>query len=449
MSSGVCIKVVYHDDGCGLLNMGFILGLFKRYKSYLVVFAFTVVGHGLGFGREVSVAYLFGASSVSDGLLVGLAPISLLIGLIGMAYANAAMSQIKTPDNHEMIHLSFFPVIFSALVIALVFLFFNQIIVSVIAPGLIGEGKTLAEQVVLYSSVGAGLGFVYYWFRGIRHLEGHFTRASMAELMPNIGILIGIFVLYKIIGLTGIALGITLGYLLQLCFVFDRRKINFSVLSHAGLADAKMKTIYKNALFGALGMSGVIIDLFVDRYFASSLAEGSIASINFAYKVMSLPLYTAVFPVLIVLFPKLIAVRDEPVVFARIRIKAVAVLSALALSCTAIFMLLSNEIISLLFQYGEFSQSDVEQTAPLLVIYAAGLIAHAYVLFACRVSYALEDFKTPLMAGLVAAAVNGGLDFLLVDHYGASGLAAATSVAAAVNAAILIFFSGSHKRRVA
>lgn len=429
--------------------MGFILGLFKRYKSYLVVLGFTIVGHGLGFGREVSVAYLFGASSVGDGLLVGLAPVSLLIGLIGMAYANAAMTQIKTPDNHALIQQSFFPVLIWALVIALVFLLFNQTIVSIIAPGLVGEGKLLANQVVLYSAVGAGVGFVYYWFRGIRHLEGYFVRASMADLMPNVGILLGIFVLYQFIGLEGIALGITLGYLLQLGFVFDRRKINFSVLSRAGLLSGNMKTIYKNALFGALGMSGVIVDLFIDRYFASSLAEGSIVAINFAYKVMSLPLYTAVLPVIIVLFPKLIAARDEPLVFARIRTKAIMVLSVLSLSCTAIFMLLSSEVISLLFQYGQFGQSDVERTAPLLVIYAAGLIAHAYVVFACRVSYALEDFKTPLIAGLVAAAVNGGLDFLLVDHYGAQGLAAATSVAAAVNAAILIFFSGSHKRRVA
>ncbi|MFT4924863.1 MAG: putative peptidoglycan lipid II flippase [Phenylobacterium sp.] len=419
--------------------MNKLLALFERYRHFVIVFGFTVVGHALGFGREVSIAYLFGASSVSDGLLVGLAPLTLYYGLFGVGYANAAMARIKSPDNHLVIQQSLFPVLIAAVVMGSGFFFLNEIIVSITAPGLTGEGLLLAQQIVLVSSVAAGIASVYFWFRGIRYLESRFFRVSCSELMPNIGILLGIFWLYQLLGLLGIALGISLGYLLQLCFVFDKSRVNFSQFSLQGLLSDDVKVIYKNTLFAALGMSGVFVDLFVDRYFASQLAEGSIASINFAHKVMTLPLWTAVFAVVTVMFPRLIAMRDQPLKFNQMKIKTNILLAAFCIVNSLIFIVFAREIISLLFQYGEFGEADVDAAAPLLMIYAAGLIAHAFVLFNTKVRFALEDFKTPLVAGVVAAMVNVVLDYTLVDSYGTSGLAVATSVAAFVNASILIF----------
>jgi putative peptidoglycan lipid II flippase len=421
------------------VKVGRLFSFIKQYKHILTVLGFTIVSHGLGFGREISIAYLYGASSISDGLLIGLAPLTLFLGIFGVGYANVSMTRIKSPDNHEVIDKTLYPVIIAAVVIAVVFFFGAELIISLTGPGLAGEGLDLAVSMVQLSTLASGMAFLYYWFRGLRYLEKNFLRASIADLMPNLGILLGIFALYSVLGVMGIAIGITLGYFFQLVFVFDHRRLNFKRFRLADLWCDDLKIIYKNTFYTALGISGVIVDLFVDRYFASTIAEGAVASINFSYKVMSLPVYTVVVAIVTVMYPRLIGLRDDVVQFNRLKVKTNLLLLGFGLVNTVVFMYFSTQIITLLFNYGEFGKEDVASTAPLLSIYAAGLIFHGYVLFNTRVRFALEDFKTPLYAGMCGATTNVVLDFLLVDPYGTSGLAIATTVAASVNAGILLF----------
>lgn len=349
------------------------------------------------------------------------------------------MTRIKSPDNHAVIGPSLHPLLVTAVLVGTFFFFCNELIISITAPGLKGEGYELATQLVQFSALSAGVVSIYYWFSGIRHLERNFLRVSVSELMPNIGMFIGILILYRLYGVIGIAFGITLGYLLQFSFVFDPKRINLSGFGPKTLLSADNRIIYKNTFFAALGMSGVIVDLFVDRYFASDLAEGSVASLNFAYKVMMLPLYTVVVAIVTVMFPKLIAMRDNIPAFLATKNKISLVIIGFSSINAVIFMYFSYQIIDLLFGYGLFDQSDVANTAPLLATYSAGLVFHALVMFHCKARYALEDFKIPLIGGTAGALVNVVLDFLLVDHYGAQGLAAATTAAGFTNACIVMF----------
>ena len=419
--------------------MNRIMAFTRRYISYITVFGFTLIGHAMGFGREVSIAYLFGASFLSDGMLIGLSPLMFFIGVFGVAYANAAMTRIRTPDNDLLIEQTLYPILIVAGLVSVVFFTLNEQMVSLIAPTLDGEGKELANQIVKLSAFSTGFAALFFWARGIRHLEGAFLRVSISELMPNIGALLGILLLYKLMGVMGLAIGITLGFLLQCIVVFDPKRINLKGFSWAALTTPDAKIIYRNTAYAAIGVSTIITSLFVDRYFASQIGEGNVAAINFAYKVMTLPLYTAVFAIVIVLYPKLIALRDDPAQFASVKFKINLVVVALSAVATFVLIFGSSEIISLLFERGEFSASDVSMTAPILVAYGAGLIGHGLVMFNGKVRYALEDFKTPLWAGLVATVVNILLDIVLVKYYGAPGLGMATSVAVMIQASILIF----------
>lgn len=425
--------------------MNRIMGFTRRYISYITVFGFTLIGHAMGFGREVSIAYLFGASFLSDGMLIGLSPLMFFIGVFGVAYANAAMTRIRTPDNHLLIEQTLYPILIVAGLVAVAFFTLNEQIVSLISPTLEGEGKVLANQIVRLSAFSAGFAALFFWSRGIRHLEGAFLRVSISELAPNIGALLGILLLYKLMGVMGLAIGITLGFILQCIVVVDPKRINLKGFSVAALTTPDAKIIYRNTAYAAIGASTIITSLFVDRYFASELGEGNVAAINFAYKVMTLPLYTVVFAIVIVLYPKLIALRDEHAQFTAVKFKINVVVVALSAVASLVLILASAEIISLLFEYGEFGASDVLMTAPILVAYGAGLIGHGLVMFNAKVRYALEDFKTPLRAGLAATVVNIVLDIVLVKYYGAPGLGMATTVAVAVQASILIFFGVNRK----
>ncbi|WP_095504064.1 lipid II flippase MurJ [Paraferrimonas sedimenticola] len=397
-----------------------------------------MVGHLLGFGREVSTAYYFGTSGIADGILVGIIPLTLYASVFGTAYANAAIVHIKEPSNLQAIRNCSTPLLLLAIFTGAFFLCFAEPLVALMAPGINEQGREVAIAFVQLSSIGMALASLSFLGRGILHLEQRFARASISDLMPNLGAITGIVVLYHWLGVYGLALGALVGYFLQFWVVSNPSHFAINRRSFQSLLSEEQKAIYRSTLMAAVSYSVVYIDVLVDRYFASQLAEGAVATMNYAQKIMLLPLYTVIFAITTVLFPKLIALQDNPEAFHRLKRKTYGVVlgSSVAISIFTIFA--AEFIIELVFGYGQFTQQDVQATSQVLMIYMLGLTGHAFVLMASRVRYAMKDFRTPLIAGVVGAFVNLGLDILLVDEYGMTGLAMATTISAFVNGLILV-----------
>jgi putative peptidoglycan lipid II flippase len=103
-------------------------------------------------------------------------------------------------------------------------------------------------------------------------------------------------------------------------------------------------------------------------------------------------------------------------------------------------------MLATLFYFGAFGAHDVQMSARALVAFAAGLLGFTLVKVLAPGFYARQDTRTPMRIGVVALCVNIGLSLLLVFPYAHTGLAAAISVAAFVNAGLLFF--GLHRRAV-
>lgn len=430
--------------------MSKLWSLIVRFKSYIVVFGFTLVGHALGFGREISIAYYFGASGLSDGLVIGLIPMTIFVSAWGGAYVNAALTRIKTIDNTRLISTSLRPLVMAGVVAALAFYFGAELFVDILSPDLAADGRAMAVAFIEVSSIGAIFVSIAAWGKGLQHLQRKFTRASTADIMPNLGFILGLVILYGEFGVYGVAFGGLIGYTLQLAFSLELRREFFQYVKPDEQVQANMRLIFRNMLLATASYSVTYIDLLVDRYFASSLEEGSVAILGFAHKLMIFPLYTLIFAITTVMFPNLIQLAKDLVAFNK-KVKQVYwVIFGLCIAITAVAMLMSEFIVSILFQYGAFDGEATEKTASAYRIYMIGFVAQSFVVFSSKVRYALEDFKTPVIAGLVAALTNVVLDFVLVSPYGREGLAMATALSAFVNAGILLFYGNYvHKKRQA
>lgn len=417
-----------------------------RFKSYLVVLGFTLVGHALGFGREISVAYYFGASGLSDGLAVGLIPITIFVSAWGGAYVNAALTRIKTIDNEKLIAASLPPLLIAGVVATLLFYFGAAWFVETLSPGLSSDGREMAITFIQVTSVGAIFVSLAAWGKGLLHLQKRFARPSTADIMPNVGFILGLILLFREYGVLGVALGGLIGYVLQLAFSLHFRRGFYRWRKPEPEIRAQMRTIFRNMLLATASYSVVYIDLLVDRYFASMLDEGSIAVLSFAHKLMSFPLYTLIFAITTVMFPNLIQLTKDMPVFKQ-KVKQVnKVIFFLAIFVTLVSIILSQFIVSILFQYGAFDSVAVDKTASALRFYMIGFTAHAFVIFSAKVRYALEDFRTPVIAGLTAAMCNVVLDYVLIGPLGREGLALATALSAYVNAGILLYYGNKVQR---
>jgi len=91
-----------------------------------------------------------------------------------------------------------------------------------------------------------------------------------------------------------------------------------------------------------------------------------------------------------------------------------------------------------LFERGAFTAADTVATADALIAFAAGLPAFVAIKVFQPSFYAREDTRTPTIQGGISVAVNVVASLALFPFIGHVGIAAATSLAAWVNALMLV-----------
>src|SRR5207248_887993 len=111
--------------------------------------------------------------------------------------------------------------------------------------------------------------------------------------------------------------------------------------------------------------------------------------------------------------------------------------AALTLPAAIALFIIPGPIITVLFERGAFSAADTAATAPALAAYAAGLPAFVAIKVLQPAYFAREDTRTPMWYGGISMVVNVAGAFLFFYFFGHVGIAAATSLSAWVNTALL------------
>jgi putative peptidoglycan lipid II flippase len=102
-------------------------------------------------------------------------------------------------------------------------------------------------------------------------------------------------------------------------------------------------------------------------------------------------------------------------------------------------IVLSQPIVSLLYERNRFGPADTLATAGALAFYAPGLIGYSAVKIASPTFYSLGDSRTPVTVSVLSVIVNLALNLLLVRVLSFRGLALGTALAALFNAGALLW----------
>ena len=85
--------------------------------------------------------------------------------------------------------------------------------------------------------------------------------------------------------------------------------------------------------------------------------------------------------------------------------------------------------------------NDVQQCIKSLRVYAIGLPAFILIKVLVTTYFATKDMVTPVKIAVIALVVNTILNLFLMQYFGHTGLALATSIAAWLNVSLLFHFS--------
>jgi len=97
-----------------------------------------------------------------------------------------------------------------------------------------------------------------------------------------------------------------------------------------------------------------------------------------------------------------------------------------------------GEVVRLLFGYGRMDEGSIERTATTLLWLLLALTSESMIAILARAFYAGRDTRTPVVAAIVAVAINVSLSILLAGPLGLAGIGLAITVGSWAEAVVLI-----------
>jgi len=319
------------------------------------------------------------------------------------------------------------------LVLAAIVLVFAPQLVAFIAPGFdaaqLAETTQLTRIMVLSPMFLAG-GAVA---TSALNSRGHFAAAGTAPLVYNLAIIVGAVVLVPVFGIPGLAYGVVLGaaghLLVQLPSLV---RIRARIRPHVDLRDAQARLALVLMAPRAFALGATQVVFLVMTSLATTLGADALAVFNFAFILLQIPIGVIGVPLGVVLLPSLSreAATGGMVAFRRLLVRGLSILAYVMIGIAALGIVVSEDVVRILFHVAHLSESAIEATGVLLAIFLLGLTAHSMIAVLARAFYALKDTKTPVVAALLAVVVNIVVANALVGTLGLNGLAVAIAVAA-------------------
>lgn len=417
-----------------------------------VISAATSLSRVLGYVRDAAIAYVFGAGLLADAFFMAFRISNLLRRLVGEGALTSSFVPIFTEEMNSRSREStrelassvftLFAIILT--IITALGMVFSEEIVLVMAPGFAADPQKFDLTVSLTRFL-----FPYMVFIGLMAIAmgvlnsyRHFAAPALAPVFFNLAIIASVFAIapFLVSPVYALVIGVLVGGALQLAIQIPYLG-KFGMLPSLSFkfSDPAIKRIFILMAPATFGIGVYQLNLFVTMWFSSRLPEGAVSYLYYAGRLMELPLGIFAVSVTTAVLPSLseqVAKKEWEGVKSSLSF-AVRLVNFVTIPATIGLLVMSQPIVDTLFMRGEFTAFDSIGTASALYWYALGLVPVAVSRILTSVFYSMKDTATPVWVAFFAFIANTIFCFALVGPMGHNGLALATTLASAVNCAIL------------
>jgi putative peptidoglycan lipid II flippase len=426
-------------------------------KAAGVVAVAVMCSRVLGLIREQVFAALFGGGRVMDAFTIAFRVPNLLRdmfaeGALSTAFVTTFSRTIATDGEAAAWSLANKVATLTAVVLSalcLIGIALAPYIIAFTAPGFDPDKAALTVWLarVMYPFILlVSLAALVMGMLNARHVFGV---PAMASSFFNLGSILGGAIIGWCIdphfgerAATGLALGTLIGGALQLAVqVPSLFKLGFRFRPDFAWRDAGVRAILRLMGPAVIAASSVQVNVLVNSIYASHLADGSVFSLQVAFRLMQLPLGmfgvtlgTVSLPVL----ARLVASGNVPQFRSELA-RSLRLVFLLTIPSTIGLMVLAEPIVSLLYQHGRFNANDTAEAAGALRFYAVGLCAYAALKILVNAFYAIDKRRTPMLVSLAAIGLNAlfGWFFTFELGWAQRGLAFSTGCVATINFLVL------------
>ena len=413
----------------------------------------VMISRLLGLVREQAFAYLFGAGPAFDAFVVAFRIPNMLRDLFGEGALSTAFVTVFTEvreggDRERVRRLAGNVVVFFSLLVGAIclagILGADSLVRLMVEQGFESDPERMGLAVDLTRIMFPFLLFVSIAsvFMGILNTLGRFFIPALASSFFNVGSLtvgVGLALLFPRLGypaIAGMACGTLAGGFLQMAGQLPSiHRAGFRFSFNLNLRDPGLVRILRLMLPAVAGLSALQLNVFINNFFASSLAVGALSWLNYAFRLFQFPVGVFGVALAVAATPVMArhAARSDMAALRETYVSSLVMALALSLPAAAGLAVLAEPVCRVVFEYGRFSLRATAMTAAALRAYLVGLAAYAAVKVTVPVFYSLDETRWPVAGSFIAVAVNLGVVLSTIASLGHRAMALGISLGMSAN----------------
>lgn len=294
------------------------------------------------------------------------------------------------------------------------------------------EGQKFADTVML-TRIMAFSPLIFSFssvLSSILHTYKKFIFVALAPIFYNIGIIIGILVLYPWFGVAGLGYGVLLGALFHLLIQIPAiLQVDFRFAFSFGFNWKNLERLWKLYWPRLLVIDTAMISMFIGTIVAS--AEASAVTVySLAFNLNALPLGVLAISFVTTIFPYLtesFAKEDEDA-FRKYLTVTISRIIYVLVPVTVLMLNYRAQLVRVVYGGGEFGWDDTRLTIATFTVFAVSIPFQGLIPLFSRALYARHDTITPMVIGILGMILNAVASVVLLQWYGVQGIAAAFSL---------------------
>ncbi|MDE2419166.1 MAG: murein biosynthesis integral membrane protein MurJ [Burkholderiales bacterium] len=433
-------------------------------KSASTVSLWTLMSRITGLVRELLIAATFGASAMTDAFNVAFR----IPNLFRRLFAEGAFSQAFVPvlaaskarhgddATHLLVDRVATLLAWVLLATCVVGVLLAPVLVWAMASGLQKDPRGYDAAVFMTRFMFPYIGFMSMvaLSSGVLNTWRRFAVPAATPVLLNIAMIFAAWLLAPWLRERGIepiyalGVGVIAGGVLQLGVQIPAL-LRMGMLPHIGIRlaairqawqDPGTRRIGKLMLPALLGVSVAQISLLINTQIASHLPTGSVSWLTYADRLMEFPTAMLGVALGVVLMPQLAGARatGDAARYSSLLDWGLRIVVLLSVPCAIGLLTFAKPLVAVLYHYGAFTETDVQQTTVALMGWGAGLVGIVAIKVLAPGFYASQDIKTPVRIAVVVLIITQLLNIVLVPLFKHAGLSLSIGLGAMINAGWLL-----------
>lgn len=301
------------------------------------------------------------------------------------------------------------------------------------------ELTTIFLRISLVSLLPIAIATVY---RGYLNCHGEFIVTALQGFILNVFIILGLY-LGRYINIYYLAIGIAVASTVQFVpYIPAVKKKGFKWSKVLDLNEPEIKSMLIMAIPVIIGVSVNQLNIIFDKNLATLLmGERGINVMEYASRLSELVNGIVIVSVSTVMYPILSKYAGQKNIgdFKDAIVDTFNSMFLLVIPAMVGLIVLAQPIVEFIYEGGNFTKDDTMLTAPVLMLYSAGLLAIALRDILFKSYYSLKDTKTPTKNTMYMILVNIVISIVSSRFIELKGLALGTTVAAYFGALLLYY----------